>query len=118
MFWTPAHLKFYLYRQPTDMRKGFDGLCGLVKSALEQDPLSGDVYVFLNRRKDRIKLLLWDNDGFWIFYKRLEKGTFQLPLNSVNIASAELPYDELLMILKGIELTSIKRRNRYRKHTF
>ena len=113
MFLVPAQLKFYLYCQPTDMRKGFDGLYGLVTTALESDPLSGDVYVFLNRRRDRIKLLFWDSDGFWIFYKRLEKGTFQLPPDSQELSSIQLPYDELMMIIEGIDLRYIKRRNRY-----
>ena len=115
MFWTPAHLHFFLYRHPTDMRKSFDGLSGLVTNHLEQNPLSGDVYVFLNRRRNRLKLLLWDGDGFWIFYKRLEKGAFQLPLFAENALSLELAYDQLLLMLQGIDLTSIKRRPRYRR---
>ena len=66
-----SHLKFYLYSQPTDMRKSFDGLSGIVGNHLKRDPLSGDVYLFLNKRHDRLKLLLWEGDGFWILYKRL-----------------------------------------------
>lgn len=108
-------LKFYLYREPTDMRKGFDGLCGLVTEALSADPLSGDVFIFLNRRRDRMKLLLWDRDGFWIFYKRLEKGAFEQPAASSDAASVELSYDDLMLILRGIDLASIKRRRRYRR---
>lgn len=106
-------LRFFLYAHATDMRKSFDGLSGLVTSALTRDPTSGDVYVFLNRRRDRMKLLLWDRNGFWLFYKRLEQGTFQLPANLAEHASLELRYDELLLILEGIDLTSIKRRRRY-----
>jgi transposase len=98
------------------MRKGFDGLFGIVTNTLEENPLSGDVYIFINKRRDRIKLLLWDGDGFWIFYKRLEKGTFQLPLTTTDISQVQLPYDELLMILKGIDLTTIRRRKRYQRH--
>jgi transposase len=108
-------LNFFLYREPTDMRRGFDGLSGLVSSYLHQDALSGDVFVFINRRRDRIKLLLWDGDGFWLFYKRLEKGTFQLPTDSHQQISIQLSYEELLMILQGIDLASIKRRPRYQK---
>lgn len=74
-----ARVKFYLYAQATDMRKSFDGLSGVVTSALGRDPTNGDVYVFVNRRRDRMKLLVWDHTGFWLFYKRLEQGTFQLP---------------------------------------
>lgn len=110
-----THFKFYLYTQATDMRKSFDGLCGLVTSALRRDPLSGDVYVFVNRRRDRMKLLVWDRTGFWIFYKRLEQGTFQLPHLLADKPSLELPYDELMMILAGIDLASIKRRRRYQR---
>lgn len=106
-------LHFYLYRSATDMRKSFDGLCGLIRMELSRDPLSGDVYVFLNRRRDRIKLLVWERGGFWIFYKRLEKGTFQLPADAQNRACIQLPYEELLMLIEGIDLTSIKRRRRY-----
>ncbi|NUO82318.1 IS66 family insertion sequence element accessory protein TnpB [candidate division KSB1 bacterium] len=108
-------LRFFLYAHATDMRKSFEGLSGLVTSALTRDPTSGDVYVFLNRRRDRMKLLLWDRSGFWLFYKRLEQGTFQLPSNLAEQTSLELRYDELLLILEGIDLTSIKRRHRYSK---
>jgi transposase len=97
------------------MRKSFDGLCGLVSNDLKNDPLSGDGYVFLNKRRDRIKLLLWDGDGFWIFYKRLEKGTFQRPSWSEDNRSLIMPYEELVMLIKGIDLTSIKRRTRYQR---
>ena len=90
MFWTPSHLRFLLCRHPTDMRKSFDGLSGIVVNHLKQDPLCGAVYIFVNKRKNRIKLLLWDGDGFWIFYKRLEKGTFQIPTPSAEAASLEL----------------------------
>lgn len=110
-----SRLNFYLYSQATDMRKSFDGLSGLVTSALSRDPMSGDVYVFLNRRRDRMKLLLWDRTGFWLFYKRLEQGTFQLPANFAEHSSLELRYDELLLILEGIDLASIQRRPRYHR---
>jgi transposase len=110
--------RFYLYRQPTDMRKSFDGLCGVVTNELGGDPLSGDVYVFINRRRDRMKLLLWERSGFWLFYKRLEKGTFQRLPNPNQQASLELSAEELMMLLEGIDLTSIKRRPRYQQYKF
>jgi transposase len=113
MFPVSSSLHFYLYRSATDMRKSFDGLCGLISTELDRDALSGDVYVFLNRRRDRIKLLVWDRGGFWIFYKRLEKGTFQLPADAQNSVCIQLPYEELLMLIEGIDLASIKRRRRY-----
>jgi transposase len=108
-----ASRRFFLYAQSTDMRKSFDGLSGLVTSALSSDPLSGDVYVFINRRRDRLKLLVWDRSGFWIFYKRLEAGTFQLPRHLSAQTSLEVPYEDLMMILEGIDLVSVKRRPRY-----
>ena len=112
-----SHLKFYLYPQATDMRKSFDGLSGIVTSILARDPMSGEVYIFLNRRRDRMKLLLWDKTGFWLFYKRLEQGTFQLPAHTPQETAVDLPYEELLLILEGIDLSSIKRRPRYHRPT-
>ncbi len=106
-------LRFFLYRRPTDMRKSFDGLFAIVSEVLSLNPLNGDVYVFLNRRRDRIKLLVWERGGFWIFYKRLERGTFELPPNSAGRETIELPYEELLMLIEGIDLSSVKRRKRY-----
>jgi len=113
MFPVAGQLRFFLYRHPTDMRKSFDGLFGIVSGVLSLDPLSGDVYVFLNRRRDRIKLLVWDRGGFWIFYKRLEKGTFQLPPGSSQADTIELPYEELMMLIEGIDLGSVRRRSRF-----
>ena len=114
MFLPSAHLHFFLYSHPTDMRKGFDGLYGLVYTHLKEDPLSGDVYVFLNRRRDRMKLLFWDGTGFWIFYKRLEKGTFQRPRWS-DEKNIVLPYEDLVMMIEGIDLDTVKMRIRYRR---
>ena len=113
MFNSFSGLHLYLYRQPTDMRKAYEGLSGLVSSELRADPLSGDVFIFINKRRDRIKLLLWDRDGFWIFSKRLEKGTFQLPMMHSNAPAIEMSYDELWMMVTGIDLRSIKRRPRF-----
>jgi transposase len=109
-----GHHRYYIYAEPADMRKGFDGLSGLVRQHFTADLMSGDVFVFMNRRRDRIKLLLWDQTGFAIFYKRLESGTFQLPKAGTN-KSLELSWPELAMLLEGIELKMLKRRKRYRK---
>ena len=106
-------LRFYLYSQPTDMRKSFDGLSGIVTNNLLDNPTSGDVYIFVNRRRDRMKLLFWDRTGFWLFYKRLEQGTFQIPPHPADQLSIKLSYDVLLMLVEGIDITSIKRRPRY-----
>ena len=106
--------RYFLYRGVTDMRKGFNGLNGLVRQHLKQDPLSGDVFLFLNRRRDRIKLLMWDKTGFALYYKQLESGTFELPQGASG-DGLELSWSELAMLLDGIELSTIKRRKRYQK---
>jgi len=107
--------RYFLYRGVTDMRKSFNGLSGLVNSQFSHPLLSGDVFIFVNRRRDRIKLLMWDSSGFAIYYKRLERGTFELPLCGEDQSSLELSWSELVMLLEGIELKSVKRRKRYNK---
>ncbi|HEX9719502.1 MAG TPA: IS66 family insertion sequence element accessory protein TnpB [Ramlibacter sp.] len=107
------HVRVYLCTTPTDMRKGFDTLAALVRAQLKQDPLSGSLFLFVGRGKDRIKLLYWDTDGFAIWYKRLEEGTFRLPSPKQAGASVELKASELAMLLAGIDLTSVKRRKRF-----
>lgn len=96
------------------MRKGFAGLSGLVRQHIDHDLMSGDVFIFLNRRRDRIKLLMWDTTGFALYYKQLEVGTFELPTAAKN-GAAELLWSDLVMLLEGIEIKSIKRRKRYRR---
>jgi transposase len=96
------------------MRKGFDGLANLVQSVLQEDPLSGHLFVFRNRRGDRVKLLLWDADGFLIVYKRLEKGTFRFPVASeAEATSVTIKATDLIMLLAGVDLETVKRRPRY-----
>jgi transposase len=95
------------------MRKGFDSLAALVRESLGQDPLTGHLFLFVGRHKDRLKLLYWDKDGFALWYKRLEEGTFRLPAAKKVGASVELKASELAMLLAGIDLTSIKRRKRF-----
>jgi len=75
----PPSVRIFVHREPTDMRKSFDGLSALVEGQLHEDPYSGHLFVFINRRRDRIKLLYWDRSGFWLFYKRLERGVFWYP---------------------------------------
>ena len=94
------------------MRKGFNGLSGLVRDHIEHDLMSGDVFIFLNRRRNRVKLLMWDATGFAVWYKVLESGTFELPDNGEE-SSLELNWSRLVMLLEGVELKSIKRRKRY-----
>jgi transposase len=105
--------RLYLYTQSADMRKAFDGLSGLVTSVLGRDPLDGSMYIFLNKRKNRMKCLVWDGDGFWLFYKRLEKGTFQIPVHAAGDDAVRLSYEQWMLILGGIDLNSIKHRPRY-----
>jgi transposase len=105
--------RIYLCTTPTDMRKGFDTLAARVKEFLAQDPLSGHLFLFIGRGKDRLKILYWDADGFCIWYKRLEEGTFRLPRLSSDDASVELKASELAMMLEGIDLKSIKRTKRF-----
>jgi transposase len=97
------------------MRKSFDGLSGLVRSGLGMDPSNGDVYVFLNRRRDRLKLLVWQGDGFALYYKCLEQGTFEYPLRNGKEALDMLTWSELLLILQGVELRSVRLRKRYKR---
>lgn len=97
------------------MRKSFDGLSGIVRHQGKHQLLSGDVFIFLNRRCDRIKLLMWDVTGFALYYKRLERGTFEKPLFDAHQNTVELTWSDLVMLLEGIERKSIKRRKRYAK---
>jgi transposase len=106
----------YLCVQPTDMRKSFNGLWALVVEQLKQDPLVGGLFVFVNRRRDLMKLLYWDVDGIAIWAKRLERGTFEMPRVDAQSASVTLSATELTLLLRGIDLTSVRRRKRYR-HT-
>ena len=93
------------------MRKSFAGLCHLVETEMGFDLLSGDVFIFVNRRRDRMKLLMWDRTGFVIWYKRLEEGTYEIP--DLSGGKYEVSWDELMMILEGVVLKAAKRRKRY-----
>lgn len=108
-----AGTRIFLAAGPTDMRKGFDGLQGLVTSVLKQDPLSGHLFLFVNRRRDKLKVLYWDGDGLAIWYRRLEQGTYQVPVVAKDQASIEMRSDELTMLLRGIDFTRVRRRKRY-----
>jgi transposase len=94
------------------MRKGFDGLAGLFQNYLNENPQTGDVFVFLNKSKTHIKLLYWAGDGFAIFYKRLEQGRFDFLTN--DSVSRELKREELLLILGGLKLSGFKKKKRYK----
>ena len=107
----PSRLRYWFCTTPVDMRKGFDGLSGLVRNHLQQDPLTGDVFVFVSKARTHIKLLYWDGDGFVLYYKRLEKGRFDFPMSTGN--TRELRRDEMLMLLEGVVLAKTTRKARY-----
>lgn len=108
--------RYYLYTGHTDMRKGFDSLCGIVSSLMALDALSGAVFVFINKKRNQVKLLLWEGDGLSLYYKRLEKGTYERPANNENITSTALTYQQLQFILQGVALQKIRYRSRYQKN--
>jgi transposase len=105
--------KIHLYAKSVDMRRSFDGLHAIVQSEFRRDIRDGDVFVFLNRRLDRVKLIHWDRDGMAIWMKRLERGTFQRPRSPPSGVQVEMDATDLALLLSGIELTSVKRRPRY-----
>lgn len=111
----PSSLRVFVYREPVDMRRSFDGLESIVREVLQEDPLSGALFVFCNRRRDRMKLLLWDATGFWIWYKRLEGGTFRLPSGAES--KVEMGAAELALILEGIDLSGARRQRRWRRES-
>ena len=109
--------RIWLASEATDMRCGFDRLAERVRALIEQDPLSGQLFVFRSRRGDRLKILVWDRDGYVLWYKRLEEGTFKLPRIEAGAMSVELRASELAMMLDGIDLKSVRRSKRYCRKT-
>jgi transposase len=105
--------KIYLYAKDVDMRKSFNGLHAIIQSEFQRDVRLGDLFLFLNRRLDRIKLLHWDDDGLVIWMKRLERGTFQRPQCPPDAPHVAMDATDLALLLSGIELASVKRRPRY-----
>ena len=117
MFGLGPATRIYLAAGTTDMRKGFEGLYGLVRDRLLCEPLSGHVFLFSNGRRNRLKLLLWDGSGLWVCAKRLEKGRFRWPEVASGQTKIALSHEELTMLLGGIDLASARRRPWYRKVT-
>jgi transposase len=111
----PAQIRVFVYRLPTDMRKSFHGLVALTESAVKQDPLSGSLFVFFNRQRDRIKILYWGQTGFCIWYQQLQKGTYQLPAakSLEEQETMEVTRAQLSLILDGIDLSSARQRMRF-----
>jgi transposase len=116
--WPPT-VRIFLCSDATDMRKGFDSLAHLVESSLTLDPLSGHLFVFRSRRGDRMKILWWDRDGYCLWYKRLERGSFRFPTASTANESrgVEVKAADLMMILDGVDLGSVRRQRRYSRET-
>jgi transposase len=116
--WPPT-VRIFLAAESTDMRKGFDSLACLVESSMALDPVSGHLFVFRSRRGDRIKVLWWDRDGYCLWYKRLEKGSFRFPDATTTNGSkgVEVKAADLMMILDGIDLGSVRRQRRYSRET-
>ncbi len=109
------HARIFLYHPPVDMRRSFDGLMAIVQADFEQDVRHGDLFLFINKRRDRFKILWWDEDGLAIFMKRLEQGTFEQPRHDSDGKHVQMDRTELGLLLSGIELGSVKRRKRYRE---
>lgn len=113
MITLPGRGEILLYREATDMRKSFDGLCGIVREALGREPTDGSLFLFINRRQDRLKLLYWDRDGLALWYKRLESGSFERIVRG-DEAAVRIDATELSMLLGGVSLRDVKHRKRYR----
>jgi transposase len=111
----PPTVRIFLAAQPTDLRKSFDSLAAVVREGLRGDPLSGDIFVFRNQAADRIKLLVWEEDGYAIWYKRLEAGRYRFPPAPGELPRVEIRAADLVMLLEGIDLASVKRGKRYHR---
>ena len=108
-----SNTRIFFAKGPTDMRKGFAGLYAIVENSLKLDPLSGNLFLFVNRRRDKLKIMYWDRDGLAIWYRRLEQGTFQLPVFDPESGCFEMKADELTMLIRGVDYTHAKRRKRF-----
>jgi transposase len=118
MFGLGPATRIYLAVGATDMRKGFEGLYGLVRERLELEPLSGHLFMFCNKERNRLKILFWDGSGLWVCAKRLEKGCFSWPSQEDQRARLSVSHEELALLLGGIEVGTTRRKNWYRKEIF
>lgn len=110
----PPTVRIYVAAGAVDLRKGFDGLAAVTREVVRADPLSGHLFCFINRRRDRAKILVWDRSGYWLLYKRLEKGRFHLPKEpEQGSRHIELEATELALLLEGIDLSGARRRPRW-----
>ena len=115
MIHLPASVRVYLCLTPCDMRRSFDGLSSLVTNAMHMNALAGHLFVFSNRRRDRVKILYWDRDGFAVWAKRLEEGTYAMPFGDEHEHRREITAQELGALLSGIDLSQAQRRKRYQR---
>jgi len=113
MFALSATNRYYIFNRPTDMRKSFDALSGIISTLMNRNPLSGEVFIFINRGKNRIKLLHWQTNGFVLYYKRLEKGTFTMQICQENAISQNITWIDLMMLIEGIEVRNVIRKKRF-----
>ncbi len=111
--WPPG-IQVFMALEPVDLRKGFDGLSAAVQTVFDRQVLDGHLFLFLNRRRDRVKILWWDRDGLAIFYKRLERGSYEVPRHEPQAKHGTLDATQLSLLLGGVELASVKHRPRYR----
>jgi transposase len=118
MFGLGPATRIYLAVGATDMRKGFEGLYGLVRERLELEPLSGHLFMFCNKERNRLKILFWDGSGLWVCAKRLEKGCFSWPSHEDQRARLSVSHEEMALLLGGIEVGTTRRKNWYRKEIF
>lgn len=116
MLTLPASVRIYVAAEAMDLRRGFDGLAAATRSVIREDPLSGHLFVFTNRRRNRVKVLVWDRTGYLLLYKRLERGTFHLPTRpEIGRRHVELDAGELGLMLEGMDLRGARRRERWRR---
>jgi transposase len=114
MFTLPSSVRIYIASEASDLRRGFDGLSALTRSVIGENPMSGHLFVFLNRRRNRIKVLAWDRTGYVLLYKRLERGTFRIPVEpKVGERHVEVDSGELTLMLEGLDLRNARRQRRW-----
>lgn len=118
MFSLTSNMSYFFYRKRADMRMSFDALCGLVMDEMKRDPMSGEVYIFISKQRDRIKLLHWEDGGFVLYYKRLEEGIFEIPVYDPQIADYRMRWSDLVMMVEGIKLYKITHRKRYETRAY
>ena len=114
MFSLNDSLSYFYFRDATDMRKGFDALCGIVRSQMSRNPLSGEVFIFMNRTRSTVKILRWEFGGLVVYHKRLEAGRFEEPVYRTEDKSCHLKWAELVMMIQGISMQNRVQRKRYK----